>query len=303
MLRRLLLFLAGQRWLYRIIVGNSVFRRMAYRFVAGDRLEDALEVARTLQGQGITATLDHLGEDIRNASEARGAADVYVRALDEIAARGLTANVSLKLTALGMDIDPTLCWENIRRVLDTARRHENFVRIDMEDSAHTQPTLDFFKQLWQEYQNVGMVIQTYLYRSEADVRDLNAMGARVRLCKGAYNEPPDVAFPAKADVDANYLKLAEILIVDGTYPGMATHDEAIIDSIIEFCRENSIPPDRFEFQMLYGIRRDLQEKLVRDGWRMRVYVPFGEQWYPYFMRRLAERPANVMFILKALFRR
>lgn len=304
MLRRILLSLAESRWLYRLIVSNAIFRRMAFRFVAGDRLEDAVGAIRELNGRGIATTLDRLGENVHTPSEARASAQHYIEALDAIAALGSDKNnVSLKLTAMGLDLDSDLCLENMRAILSRAQAHDTFVRIDMEGSSYTQTTLDFFTRLFQEHKNVGIVIQAYLFRSEQDVAMLNTLGARVRLCKGAYSEPPDVAFPRKADTDANYRKLAERLLTDGVYPGLATHDAAIIDHVKRFAQERGIGRERFEFQMLYGIRRDLQEQLVADGYNVRVYVPFGDQWYPYFMRRLAERPANLLFFLTSLVRR
>ena len=301
-LRRILLTLADQKWIYRIIVGNAIFRHMAFRFVAGETLQDAVEAARRLNQKGIFSTLDLLGENVNTEAEARAACQHYVDAIDALG-DGDANNVSLKLTLMGLDISHELCMENMRRILDAARARDTFVRIDMEGTPYTQVTIDIFSRLWQEYKNVGIVLQSYLYRSEQDVALANAMGARVRLCKGAYAEPPDLAFPKKSDVDANYNRLAERLILEGNYPGLATHDEAIIEHVKAFVRERNIPLDRFEFQMLYGIRRDLQEGLVSEGFRVRVYIPYGNAWYPYFMRRLAERPANVLFFLTSLLGR
>jgi len=271
---------------------------IAHRFVAGDTVEDAARAARELNDAGMTATLDYLGESVRNREEARASADTYIALLDRIAADGLDANVSLKLTAMGQDIDEEFLRENVGRVLDRARHHDIFVRFDMEGSDYTQPTLDFFQRLWDEgVRGIGPVIQSYLYRSEKDIRWLNDLGARVRLCKGAYKEPETVAFPDKADVDRNFVELMQLLLDGGTYPGIATHDPAMIDATLAHMRTHSIPTERFEFQMLYGVRRDLQKQLVDQGLRLRIYVPFGEAWYPYFMRRMAERPANLFFIL------
>jgi proline dehydrogenase len=294
--------MAEQRLVYRLIVSNAIFRRMAFRFVAGDRLEDAIAAVKRLNAQGIKATLDCLGEDVKNEAEAAHAAQDYLRALDDIEANRLDCNVSLKLTQMGLGLGPATCLTHLRSILEKARGYNNFVRIDMEGSALTQVTLDMFKELWTDYQNVGVVIQSYLLRSEQDIAMLNQMGARVRLCKGAYSEPPGVAFADKTDVDNNYRRLAERLLTEGTYPGLATHDGAIIEYLQKFTRDHKIDNSRFEFQMLYGIRRQLQEELVRQGYNLRVYVPYGTQWYPYFMRRLAERPANLLFFLTALFR-
>jgi proline dehydrogenase len=278
-------------------------RTMALRFVAGETVEDALRAARALNSSSITASLDYLGESVSNRAEARAAADVYIELLNRIRAEGLDANVSLKLTQMGQDIDEAFLHENIRRVLDCGLRHDIFIRLDMESSGYTQRTLDFFERIWNEgYHNVGVVLQSYLYRTEKDVLDANARQARVRLCKGAYSEPESVAFPEKAKVDENYVRLMQLLLKDGKYPGIATHDEAMIDATKRFARENGIPVSAFEFQMLYGVRRDLQQQLVREGYNLRVYVPFGGAWYAYLMRRLAERPANVFFIVNAVVR-
>jgi len=251
----------------------------------------------------MSATLDYLGESVRNREEAEAAADVYLRLIDRIAAEGLEANVSLKLTQMGQDIDEAFLRENVGRILDRAREREIFVRFDMESSAYTERTLDFFGKLWAEgYRNVGVVLQSYLYRSEGDVRRMNELGARVRLCKGAYKEPETVAFPEKRDVDANYVRLMKLLLAEGNYPGIATHDEAMIRATKAFAAERGIGTEAFEFQMLYGIRRDLQRQIVAEGYKLRIYVPFGEAWYPYLMRRLAERPANVFFVLDSILR-
>ena len=274
------------------------FNNVTRRFVAGEELTDAVEAIRKLNGQGISASFDHLGESITAEAETRKEVDEYVRVLDSIHENKLESNVSVKLTQLGLDVSHDLCYANTRTIIEAALRYNNFVRIDMEESSKTEATLQIFSRLRAQFENVGIVIQSYLYRSEKDIDELLKLGARIRLCKGAYKEPPSVAFPEKADVDANYVKLTKILLSSGVYHGIATHDENMISAAIQFSREQSIPPDRFEFQMLYGIRRDLQEKLVRDGYRMRVYVPYGRYWYPYFMRRLAERPANVLFVLR-----
>ena len=274
------------------------FNNVTRRFVAGEALTDAVEAIRNLNREGISASFDHLGESITSEAEIHKEVDEYVRVLESIHDTGLDSNVSVKLTQLGLDVSQDLCYSNARTLVVAARKHDNFVRIDMEDSPRTDATLQIFKRLRTEFENVGIVIQSYLYRSEKDIEDLLKLGARIRLCKGAYQEPPTVAFPDKADVDANYIKLTKLLLNSGVYHGIATHDENMISAAIAFAREQAISPEKYEFQMLYGIRRDLQAKLVRDGYRMRVYVPYGEYWYPYFMRRLAERPANVWFVLK-----
>jgi len=302
-LREALLFLSESNLFRRIAHEFPFAQTAARRFVAGESIDDAVEAARALNRAGMAVTLDYLGESVRSREEARAAADVYVRLLDRIAAERLDANVSLKLTQMGQDIDEEFLRENVGRVLDRARELDTFVRFDMESSAYTQRTLDFFRRIWDEgYRNAGVVIQAYLRRSEQDVRTLNALGARVRLCKGAYNEPPSVAFPDKRDVDRNFIRLMRLLLREGRYPAIATHDEAMIRATREFAREASIPNSAFEFQMLYGVRRDIQQRLVADGYNVRIYVPFGDAWYPYLMRRLAERPANVLFIANSVLR-
>jgi len=274
------------------------FNNVTWRFVAGEELTDAIEAIRKLNQQGISASFDHLGESITSEAETREEVNEYVRVLESIHANALNSNVSVKLTQLGLDVSQDLCYANTRTIVETALRYDNFVRIDMEDSSKTDATLQLFKRLRAEFENVGIVIQSYLYRSEKDIEELLKLGARIRLCKGAYKEPPTVAFADKADVDANYIKLTKLLLSSGIYHGIATHDEKMISAAIQFAKEQNISTDQFEFQMLYGIRRDLQERLVRQGYRMRVYVPYGRYWYPYFMRRLAERPANVWFVLR-----
>lgn len=298
-MRRMMLALADNRTIQHVIVTNGAFRRMSRRFVAGETLDEAIEAVKNLP-KGTHATLDCLGENVHTAAEADQACQMYLDIFDAIHRAGVDSNASIKLTQMGLDLDPDLCIRNMKRVLDKAAEYGNFVRIDMEGSGYTQITLDVFNQLWQTHKNVGVVLQSYLYRTEQDVAMVNQLSARVRLCKGAYAEPPEVAFPAKIDVDANYRKLAERLIIGGVYPGIATHDEAMIEHVKAFTKSRNISNDRFEFQMLYGIRRAKQEQLKTDGYNVRIYVPFGSQWYPYFMRRLAERPANLMFILKAL---
>jgi proline dehydrogenase len=302
--RTLLLQMAGNKKMESFVRKNGMAVRSASRFVAGETVDAVIAPVQALNAQGISATLDLLGESVKNEQEVAEVLDTYLQLFQNINARNLNANVSIKLTALGLDIDPELCYRNMERLLNAAGP-DQFVRIDMESSDYTQRTLDLFTRLWNspsQYRNVGVVIQSYLRRSADDIEMLIEMGARVRLCKGAYKEPETVAFPEKADVDANYIRLMERLLKDGNYPGIATHDENMINATKAYAAANSIGLDRFEFQMLYGIRRDLQTQLVKEGYRMRVYTPFGTHWYPYMMRRLAERPANVWFVLKNALR-
>ncbi|HEX6991569.1 MAG TPA: proline dehydrogenase family protein [Gemmatimonadales bacterium] len=300
MLRQGLLWLSQQNGIFRFVRSNPLARRFASRFVAGETIEEGVASARELMSRGITASLDLLGESVSKPAEATAAKDQYLVMLDRMAAAGnIEVNVSVKLTQMGLDIDEDLCRRNMREILERAATHRGFVRLDMEGSDYTQRTLDFFRQhLFPDFSACcGVVIQSALRRSERDINDMIAMRARVRLCKGAYLEPPDVAFPEKADVDRNYVKLMERLLAEGNYPGLATHDEKIIAQARAFVGEQRIADDRFEFQMLYGVRRDLQQQLRAAGHRMRVYIPFGTQWYPYLMRRLAERPANIAFMM------
>lgn len=303
-MRQGLLWLSERPAIFRFVRRNGVARRFASRFVAGETVEDAVVAARDLSSRGIRASLDLLGESVTEEREAVAARDHYLRMLDALSASSAEVNVSLKLTQMGLDISEDLCAANLVRILEKAQQLGGFVRLDMEGSAYTQRTLDFFRgRLFERFgQHCGVVIQAMLRRSAADVADLIALKARVRLCKGAYLEPPDVAFAEKVAVDRNYVALMEHLLAEGNYPALATHDQAIIARARSFAARQSIPTDRFEFQMLYGVRRDLQFQLRRDGYRMRVYVPFGTQWYPYLMRRLAERPANIAFILANLAR-
>jgi len=298
MLRNTLLYLSAQPRIFKFVRNNRVAKSFANRFVAGETLDTALAAVTRLNARGITASLDLLGESVHNEAEARAAGDEYLTMLDRIHQQKADANVSVKLTAMGLDISEELCVAIMHKILQRARDYGTFVRIDMESSEYTQRTLDLFEQrLFPAYrENVGIVLQSYLYRTFADVQHADLLKARVRICKGAYKEPETVAFPAKKDVDSNYVKCMQELMSKGNYPGIATRDEAIIREARRYAKVNDIPPSRFEFQMLYGVRRDLQDKLVRDGYRMRVYVPFGTQWYPYLMRRLAERPANVAFL-------
>jgi proline dehydrogenase len=304
MLRSALLYLSGQQQIFRFVRNNKLAKSFANRFVAGETLESALAAVSRLNTAGITASLDLLGESVHNEAEARAAGQAYVNMLDRIYERKLDANVSVKLTAMGLDISEDLCVATMHKILQRAREYRTFVRIDMESSAYTQRTMDLFEErLYPAYrENVGIVLQSYLYRTFADVEHANLTKARVRICKGAYKEPETVAYPDKKAVDANYVRCMHALVQYGNYPGIATHDEAIIREAKRFVKEKQIPPTRFEFQMLYGVRRDLQDQLVREGYRMRVYVPFGTQWYPYLMRRLAERPANVAFLTGNVFK-
>jgi proline dehydrogenase len=275
----------------------------ARRFIAGESIEEAIGAARALQAQGLMLTLDYLGESAATLDEANDATREYLRIFDVIVASGIERNVSLKLTQLGLDVDKATCVDNLRRILEPAQRHGFFVRIDMENSPYTEVTLEIFETLWQQqYRNIGVVLQSCLYRTEADAKRVTALGARIRLVKGAYKEPKDVAWQRKSDVDASYVRLMNYLLKEGTYPAIATHDPVIIEATVAYAAEIGRSNDQFEFQMLYGVRRDLQRSLVGRHYRMRVYVPFGRQWFPYFMRRLGERPANVGFVLKSLLR-
>jgi proline dehydrogenase len=298
MLRSTLLYLSNQPRVFRFVRHNRLAKKFAHRFVAGETLDDALSAVRALNAKGITASLDLLGESVNNEREARAAAGEYLTILDRIRQQSLNANVSLKLTAMGLDISEELCVSIMHDVLGRAQAYDTFVRLDMESSAYTERTLRLFEdRLYPAYKNnVGIVLQSYLYRTWSDVERALQLRCRVRLCKGAYKEPAAVAFPEKKEVDANYVKCMHALLEKGNYPGIATHDPAIINECKRFVTERGIDRSRFEFQMLYGVRRDLQEQLVKEGYGMRVYVPFGTQWYPYLMRRLAERPANVAFI-------
>ena len=303
-MRHGLLWLSEQQKVFNFVRRNRLARKFASRFVAGETIDEAVRAARELGGRGISPSLDLLGESVSVEAEAIAARDQYLEMLDRMAAQGVEVNVSVKLTQMGFDISEDLCHANMTRILDKARQLRGFVRLDMEGSAYTQRTLDFFvHRLFGTYgAHCGVVIQSALRRSEQDIENLIAMKARVRLCKGAYLEPASVAFPAKADVDQNYVRLMERLLLKGNYPGIATHDQAIIQHARQFVRRQEIGADRFEFQMLYGVRRDLQTRLRQTGYHMRVYIPFGTQWYPYLMRRLAERPANIAFILGNLIR-
>ena len=305
-LRSSLIALSRNKPLREFAEDSTLGRRMSSRFVAGTGVDDALAAAVAVNRQGFSVSLDSLGENVHSPQEVQQAADVYHRVLDAIEQRTLDANVSVKLTQMGLDLDPELAFATVAALVDHAVAANTFVRIDMEGTSYTQVTLDMVCRLHALQQNrgrIGVVIQSYLRRSEADITHLLAEGIRVRLCKGAYQEPPNLAFPDKADVDSNFVKLMQKLLPSGIYHGIATHDEKMIHATCSFARDNSIGSDKFEFQMLYGVRRDLQKSLLAQGYRLRVYIPFGTEWYPYFMRRLAERPANLLFMARNMFRK
>jgi proline dehydrogenase len=303
-MRQGLLWLSERQGIFNFVRRNGLARKFASRFVAGETVDTGVEAAKTLSQRGITSSLDLLGESVTAEAEAIAARDLYLQMLDRMAASGVEVNVSVKLTQMGLDIREDLCLANMSAILERARLGDGFVRLDMEGSDYTQRTLDFFsRHLFPAYgAHCGVVIQSMLRRSEQDIENLVAMKARVRLCKGAYLEPAEVAFPDKGDVDKNYVRLMERLLRAGNYPGLATHDEAIIAHARRLVKREAIGNERFEFQMLYGVRRDLQDRLRRAGHHLRLYIPFGTQWYPYLMRRLAERPANIAFMLGNVIR-
>ncbi len=305
MLRAFFIWLSESKRMRAFAERSPFGRRNSRRFVAGETIEEGMAATKAMNELGMSVSLDNLGENVTNVEEARQSVQVYHRLLDEIAARKLNANVSVKLTHMGLDVDEKLARDEVSSLVQKAVAQNSFVRVDMEGSPYTQKTLDFVRELHRQpghAGHVGTVIQSYLRRSEKDVEELLQERIRIRLCKGAYKEPAEIAFQRKSEVDATYVKLMKTLLKSGVYHGIATHDERIIRSTIEFARAEKVPATSFEFQMLYGIRRDLQQQLVKDGWGMRVYIPFGTEWYPYFMRRLAERPANVFFVLKNLLR-
>jgi proline dehydrogenase len=308
MLRAFFISLSENRSLRGMAERSAIGRRLSSRFVAGTQVDDALRVTQTVNQAGLSVSVDNLGENVTNAEEARASSQLYHQMLDQISGRQLNANVSLKLTHMGLDVDEKLARDLVTGLVAkaAAMNPRNFVRVDMEGSPYTQRTLDFVHELHRMPGHagaVGAVIQSYMRRAEKDVEELLAERIRIRLCKGAYKEAEDIAFQKKSEVDASYVRLMKVLLKSGVYHGLATHDEAIINQAKAFATQENIPRDAFEFQMLYGIRRDLQRRLVREGWRMRVYIPFGTEWYPYFMRRLAERPANVFFIARNLLRK
>ncbi len=281
--------------------GMATPRSFARRFIAGEDVDEAIATCRAIQAQGMATTLDHLGESVSTLAEADAAARDYLQLMERMAPAGIDRNISIKLTQLGLEVDRGISVDNVRRILEAARRLDFFVRLDMENFACVQPTLEVFETIWQqEYRNAGIVLQSALYRSEADLEHAIAQGARVRLVKGAYKESKKVAYPKKADVDAAYARMLRRLLLEGDRPAIATHDPKMIAYARQVATEHKVPPDSFEFQMLYGIRRDIQASLVRDGYRLRIYVPYGREWFPYFMRRLGERPANLMFVVRGV---
>jgi proline dehydrogenase len=302
MLRAALLKLSESQGFANFITSNAKTRQMAHRFVAGETLDEAIAAARACNDAGMLASLDYLGENVATTTDAQKARDAYLEIFERIADEKLHANVSCKLTQLGLDLNVDFCKGLLLSIAERAAGYDNFLRVDMEGSLYTQRTIELVKQVRARNPAVGTVIQSYLYRSEMDVQDLLAYGCRIRLCKGAYKEPPEVAFPRKADVDANYVKLMQMLLSSGFYHAIATHDPKMIAATIRFAAAKQVSKDDFEFQMLYGVRTDLQRRLVRDGYRVRIYIPYGRDWFPYFMRRLAERPANVGFFVRNFFR-
>jgi proline dehydrogenase len=302
MLRAILTYLSQKETPKKILTGHALGRRMAARFIAGEELDDALKVIRRLNAEGFMVTLDLLGESVQQAGEAEAACQAYLHLLDRLAVEGLNSHVSVKLTQLGLGIEEGLACRHLNSICERAARHHNFVRVDMEGSAFTEATLSVFRAVNAPRDVAGIAIQSYLYRSEKDVEELLKCGARIRLVKGAYDEPRQIAYQRKRDVDRNFLRLMEMMLSSGIYHAIATHDERLVTAAQRYARLRHIPPERYEFQLLYGIRRDLQRDLLRQGERVRLYVPCGRQWYAYFMRRLAERPANLFFLLRNLFR-
>jgi proline dehydrogenase len=302
--RNALLYLSRREGLKDFAVRFRPFKKMTTRFVAGENIEEAITAIRELNKLGCTASFDHLNEGVSNQAETEEEVSEYLNILSRIDETGIRSNVSIKLTQFGLDIDPELTYKNARVIVEDAARRKNFVRVDMEQSSVTQVTIDIFKRLRAEFglNDVGIVLQSYLRRTYTDAEELLKIPARIRICKGAYNEPPEVAFPEKKDVDENYIRVMKLLLSSGTYHGIATHDPKMIDATIKHMQKEGIGKDAFEFQMLYGVRRDLQEQLARDHFNVRVYVPYGKHWYPYFMRRLAERPANIWFVMKNFFK-
>ena len=302
--RSALIYLSRQEWLKEFASRFGLFKKLTTRFIAGENIDEALAAIRDLNTHGCTASFDHLNESVGTIAETESEVREYLEVLARIDETGIDSNVSIKLSQFGLVIDPELAYRNARRIVADAAGRGNFVRVDMEGSNVTQATIDLFKRLRGEFglNDVGIVLQSYLFRTADDARELLKIPARIRLCKGAYNEPPEVAYPAKKDVDDNYVRVMQLLLASGVYHGIATHDPKMIEATIEFAQREGIGKEAFEFQMLYGIRRDLQDQLARDGYRMRVYVPYGKHWYPYFMRRLAERPANIGFVLRNMLK-
>ena len=302
--RSALIYLSRQEGLKDFATRFSLFRKLTTRFIAGEDIDEAVAAIKAINARGCSATFDHLNESVTSSAETEAEVREYQDVLARIDESGIDSNVSIKLTQFGLEIDPDLAYRNARRVVTEAVRRGNFVRVDMEGSNVTQSTLDVFKRLREEFglNDVGIALQSYLYRTMEDARALLKIPARIRICKGAYHEPPEVAYPNKKDVDDNYVRVMQLLLSSAVYHGIATHDPKMIDATVDFAQREGIRKEQFEFQMLYGIRRDLQEQLARDGYRMRVYVPYGKHWYPYFMRRLAERPANIWFVMKNMFK-
>jgi proline dehydrogenase len=302
--RSALIYLSQKEGLKDFAARFRLFKKLTTRFIAGETIAEAVAAIRELNGEGCSASFDHLNESVANAAEAEGEVREYLRILEQIDQTGINSNVSIKLTQFGLGLDPELAYRNARTVVAEAARRGNFVRVDMESSEVTQATIDIFKRLRSEFglNDVGIVLQSYLRRTYDDAVELLKIPARIRICKGAYNEPPEVAFPDKQDTDNNYVRVMQLLLKSGVYHGIATHDPKMIEATVDFMKREGVGKDAFEFQMLYGIRRDLQRQLARDGYNMRVYVPYGKHWYPYFMRRLAERPANIWFVLKNLLK-
>jgi proline dehydrogenase len=300
--RSALIWLSRHEGLKDFAARFGFFKKMTTRFVAGENIDEVIPFIRQLNSENVTASFDHLNESVGSAAEAEQEVSEYLNILAKIDEQRIRSNVSIKLTQFGLGLDPELAYQNARKVVVEAAERGNFVRVDMEDSSVTQVTIDIFKRLRAEFDlnTVGIVLQSYLYRTLEDAQELVKLPARIRICKGAYNEPPEVAFPEKKDVDANYIKVMQVLLGSGIYHGIATHDPKMIDATIEFATREGIGKEKYEFQMLYGIRRDLQHQLARDGFNVRIYVPYGKHWYPYFMRRLAERPANIWFVMKNL---
>src|SRR5213593_1281608 len=300
--RSALIYLSRQEGLKEFATRFAPFRKITRRFIAGENIDEAVAAISEINSRGCTASFDHLNESVGSTVETEAEVNEYLNVLARIDESGIDSNVSIKLTQFGLEIDPELTYRNARRVVEDAARRGNFVRIDMEGSSVTQATIDLFKRLRAEFglNDVGIVLQSYLYRTMDDARELLKIPARIRICKGAYKEPPEVAYADKKDVDDNYVRVMKLLLASGVYHGIATHDPKMINATIDFAQKQGIGKESFEFQMLYGIRRDLQEQLARDGYNMRVYVPYGKHWYPYFMRRLAERPANIWFVMKNL---
>ena len=298
--RSALIYLSRQEGLKDFAARFALFKKLTTRFIAGETTDEAVAAIRAINAAGCSASFDHLNESVSNVAATEDEVSEYLHLLELIDQTGIDSNVSIKLTQFGLEIDPELAYRNARRIVAEAKQRGNFVRVDMEGSNVTQVTIDIFKRLRSEFElnDVGIVVQSYLYRTAEDARELLKIPARIRLCKGAYDEPAEVAYPEKKDVDDNYVRVMQMLLSSGTYHGIATHDPKMIDATIDFVQREGIAKNSFEFQMLYGIRRDLQEQLARDGWGMRVYVPYGKHWYPYFMRRLAERPANIWFVMK-----